>query len=249
MKISMINTHTAIYDALSNDSVVLDLGASQGAFSKQLKRKVNCVIHQVEANPELYNKLIILDKTISYNLAISNSNSKVAFYISDHPSSSSLRSDKKTNYTSKINIQCRSLQTFVKENKIQNIDLLKIDVEGAEIDILLAVDEILMDRISQISVEFHEKQFDTIKEIPKINAVINQLKSYGMFVINFTKPHYSDVLIVNLNHIPINIFKRFILILYFEYILASYRILIIHYNRSKKRIVNRFKYIFHIENK
>lgn len=245
----MINTHSAIYDALSENSVVVDLGASQGAFSKQLKRKVNCFLHQIEANPELYNKLTILDKTISYNLAISNSNSEVTFYISDHPSSSSLRSDKKTNFSSKINIQCRSLKTFVEENKIQNIDLLKIDVEGAEIDILMSIDKMLMDKISQISVEFHEKQFDTIKEIPKINAVINQLKSYGMFVINFTKPHYTDVLIVNLNHISINILKRFILIIYFEYIMASYRILIIYYNRSKKRIVNRLKYIFHIENK
>ena len=62
----MINTHSAIYDALSENSVVVDLGASKGAFSTQLKKKVNCFLHQVEANPELYKKLLILDKTISY---------------------------------------------------------------------------------------------------------------------------------------------------------------------------------------
>ena len=131
----MINTHSAIYDALSENSVVVDLGASQGAFSKQLKRKVNCFLHQIEANPELYNKLTILDKTISYNLAISNSNTEVPFYISDHPSSSSLRSDKKTNFSSKINIQCRSLKTFVEENKIQNIEIIDDDNHHSNINL------------------------------------------------------------------------------------------------------------------
>ena len=53
----------------------------------------------------------------------------------------------------------------LEENKIQNIDLLKIDVEGAEIDILMSIDKMLMDKISQISVEFQEKQFDTEKYI------------------------------------------------------------------------------------
>lgn len=244
----MINTHSAIYDALSEDSVVVDLGASQGAFSTQLKKKVNCFLHQVEANPELYKKLQVMDKTISYNLAISNSDSEVAFYVADHPSSSSLRSEKKSNFSHEISIQCRSLITFVKENKIQNIDLLKIDVEGAEIDILMSIDKMLMDKISQISVEFHEKQFDTLKEISRINAVIKQMKSYGMFVINFTKPRYANILIVNLNHLSINMLKRSILILYFEYLLASYRILIIHLNRTKKRIVYRIKNIFNSGN-
>ena len=105
-----------------------------------------------------------------------------------------------------------------------------------------------MDKISQISVEFHEKQFDTLKEISRINAVIKQMKSYGMFVINFTKPRYANILIVNLNHLSINILKRSIIILYFEYLLASYRILIIHLNRTKKRIVYRIKNIFNSGN-
>ena len=51
---------------------------------------------------------------------------------------------------------------------MKNIDLLKVDVEGAEIDILMSIDKMFMDKISQISVEFHEKQFDTLKEISRI---------------------------------------------------------------------------------
>ena len=126
MKISKINTHSAIYDVLTDDSVVVDLGASQGAFSKQLKREVNCFLHQVEANPELYKKLQVMDKTISYNLAISNSDSEVTFYVADHPSSSSLRSEKKSNFSHEISIQCRSLITFVKENKNKILTLAQI---------------------------------------------------------------------------------------------------------------------------
>ena len=113
MRISIINTHSAIYDVLTDDSVVVDLGASQGAFSTQLKKQVNCFLHQIEANPELYKKLLILDKTISYNLAIGNLDSEVTFYISDNPSSSSLRGEKKCNFSSEISVQCRSLKTFV----------------------------------------------------------------------------------------------------------------------------------------
>ena len=236
MKISTIKAHSAIYDVLTDDSVVVDLGASEGVFSKQLKEKVNCVLHQVEANPELFKQLNKLDKTVSYNLAISNANSEATFYLSDNPSSSSLRHDKRINFINEISIKCQSLKTFVDENNIHNIDLLKMDIEGAEIDVLMSIDEILIDRISQMTVEFHEKQFITENEICRIKSVINKMRRYGMYCINFTKPRYTDVLFINLNHISLNIVKQLILILFFEIIVGSYRNAIIIYNRLKSRV-------------
>ena len=95
------------------------------------------------------------------------------------------------------------------------------------------------DKISQITVEFHDKQFDTEKEICRIKSVINHMKSQGMYCINFTKPRYSDVLFINLNHISINIVKRLFLIFLFEYLLASYRNTIIYFNRLKRRVFRR----------
>ena len=46
----MINTHSAIYNILIDDSAVVDLGASQGRLSGQLIKKVNCFLHQIEEN-------------------------------------------------------------------------------------------------------------------------------------------------------------------------------------------------------
>lgn len=79
----------------------------------------------------------------SYPLAISDKNDKIKFFAIDldknsNSGISSLRSHKfndKGDYM-EIEVDCMRMDTFLIENKIQEIDFLKIDVEGANYEVI-----------------------------------------------------------------------------------------------------------------
>lgn len=49
-----------------------------------------------------------------------------------------------------------TLAAFFDRHGIERVDLLKVDIEGAEIDVLMAVPPEMLTRIGQITIEFHD---------------------------------------------------------------------------------------------
>jgi phthiocerol/phenolphthiocerol synthesis type-I polyketide synthase E len=58
----------------------------------------------------------------------------------------------KTQRTAKL----RSMSSLIKEHSVQKIDLLKVDVEKAEWDVLMGIDEEDWPKIQQVVVEVHD---------------------------------------------------------------------------------------------
>ena len=54
--------------------------------------------------------------------------------------------------------ELRSLSSVLEEERIRRIDLLKIDVERAELDVLQGIDESDWPRIRQVAMEIHEEE-------------------------------------------------------------------------------------------
>ena len=69
------------------------------------------------------------------------------------------------NAVHKVSIQVMALSTFINENKIDTIDLLKMDCEGAEYDILFNLPENYFSRIKRMAMETHETQQYTTVEM------------------------------------------------------------------------------------
>lgn len=143
----------------SKKPIIFDVGCFVGNFSRNLKKKLNLKnknFYLFDANPNLkikdfkYNNLVFSDK-------ISNKN----FYLNEFfPSSgSSLKEDTKNdlkwNYTRKLitlsqnkgfkilKVKTNTIDNFCKKNKIIKIDILKIDVEGSELEVLKGSKKIL----------------------------------------------------------------------------------------------------------
>ena len=57
-----------------------------------------------------------------------------------------------------IKAQVATLGHMLKRNKIARVDLLKIDVEGAELDVLLGLDAETWPRVQQVVMETHNRQ-------------------------------------------------------------------------------------------
>ena len=168
---------------------------------KKLGIKSNFFLFDPNPNVKNYLKLILENTQIKYfNLALDNSNSKKKFYFNTffEASGSSLstviRDDKKWKSTrkifmqifqpfkkigdfSEINVQTQTLDDFCLDEKIENIDVLKMDTEGSELNILKGAIKLLSE--NKINVIYTEIS-DTKKNfIEKEKYIINFLNSYG----------------------------------------------------------------------
>jgi amino acid adenylation domain-containing protein/FkbM family methyltransferase len=66
----------------------------------------------------------------------------------------------------------KSLSSVILENKIEIIDLLKIDVEKGELDVLTGIEENDWEKIRQVVIEVHNVD-------GRLEGIISQLKNYG----------------------------------------------------------------------
>jgi len=183
----------------SKKPIIFDVGCFLGNFSRNLKKKLNLSnknFYLFDANPNLkikdfkYNNLVFSDK-------ISNKN----FYLNEFfPSSgSSLKEDAKNdlkwNYTRKLitlspnkgfkilKVKTNTIDNFCKKNKIIKIDILKIDVDGSELEVLKGSKKIL-NKTHQIQLEIFQNKKNFIKIEKKITKF---LKKYDFYKIREKK--------------------------------------------------------------
>ena len=111
-----------------------------------------------------------------FHAAISKATEQVTLYIdkNNQIGNSIFRTDETTESEK---VDSFSLGDFVKNNKIEKIDFLKIDCEGAEFEILLNLDHQILQKIDKIVSEIHPKI-----ENFKIEDVKEFLTSHGFDV-------------------------------------------------------------------
>lgn len=168
---------------------------------QKLGLKSSFFLFDPNPNVKNYLKLILKKEKIKYfNLAIDNSNSEKKFYLNNffEPSGSSLntiaKNDKKWNLTrrmvmqllqpfkkignfSEIEVKTQTLDNFCLSEKINFIDVLKIDSESNELNILKGAEKLLLqNKIYLIYTEISEskKEFDK-----KENTVFNFLNRHN----------------------------------------------------------------------
>lgn len=200
MKISNICDHTFLENLISNNSCIVDCGVNHGEFSTQISKKWSCKIHGLEPDPRLFKNLPKINNCQFHQLALSDTEGSMKFNLGESMCSSLLFREEENSQT--VESQTISLPRFCEINRIDKIDLLKLDIEGAEIQVLKSLKgEWIAKKIIQITVEFHEFLDQTM--IPEIEEIIEKLKSFGFYYLPFSRT-YGDVLFVNSNFIKLS---------------------------------------------
>jgi hypothetical protein len=88
---------------------------------------------------------------------------------------SSIFSDFSGLNTKKISVPAKSLSVIIEENKLDKIDLLKLDCEGSEYDIIYNTDRAVFLKIGMMVIEVH--QID--KEQNNLASLDHYLQSLG----------------------------------------------------------------------
>jgi FkbM family methyltransferase len=161
MKTIVIKEHTLIEDLLNNKPLnIIDMGACLGEFSSGINDKflINKSI-LIEANPTNFNKLPKKENFICLNKAVYiESDNKIKFKEDvTSPYNGSVLLDYFSNTAKEYIIDTISLKDLIKAINVEDeIDILKIDIEGCEYAVLenASDDELL--KFKQITVEFHD---------------------------------------------------------------------------------------------
>lgn len=192
--------------------IIFDVGANIGSYSKEiLCNKVSVKkIYAFEPHSATYKKLQknAIDKLIQpVNLGLSDQIGTATLYDRDNSGGSSHASLSKTIFsdvhhviTESTQINLTTVDDFCKVNQIDCIDLLKIDVEGFEINVLRGANEMLKNgSVRLIQFEFTQLNsslgvfFKDFYELLDINYDIYRLLPHGVEPIKIYNPTYHEI--------------------------------------------------------
>lgn len=190
-----VSGHTLYLLDLGEGRIVLDLGAHLGRFSNELAARYRCRCHAVEASPELHDEMPVTEGVTKYHYAISSHNGTRDLQVALNPEASSIVGVGSSESQRVVPVPAIDLQTFVSEHDLDRIDILKLDIEGAEIEVLDATPDRLLRSIRQISIEFHD--FNGVVPRGEVRRIAQRLKGLGFACFRFPPWRYVDTLFVN----------------------------------------------------
>ena len=150
---------------LNAESIVFDLGGYKGDFAADIYDKFQCRVYLYEPVERFYLECVQRfqnnPKITCLNYGLSNETG--SFFISDEDNGSSLIKNNAVSQCEKVFVKSFSQELI--DLEIDRIDLLKINVEGAEFPILKHVlEKNLTAKVDHFQIQFHSFFPDAISE-------------------------------------------------------------------------------------
>ena len=159
---------------LNSNSVVFDVGGYYGTWSTDIFLKYGCNIHIFEPVQQhinnIYAKFSKNDKIIINPYGLSNRNTCASISQDGVASSFFAKNDANTETAELVDIK-----QYMKENHINFIDLIKINIEGGEYDLLeYIIASKMTEKFGNIQVQFHNIFDGAEARMKKIQKALSQ---------------------------------------------------------------------------
>jgi len=210
--VGRVEGHSFIQGVLDAQSVVIDLGINQANFARDMHDLTGCRVLGVEAVPDLAAKAPVHDWLTVENVAIASADGTVTMHL-NQTGDATLRPDLSEADVTTVEVRATTLENFLAAHDVARVDLLKIDIEGAEFELFDTASNAVLERLAQITIEFHD--FKNAALTPHVDRIKSRMRGLGFHCLTFSGNN-SDVLFVNRRHIAIGAIAR-------AYMLALYK--------------------------
>jgi FkbM family methyltransferase len=194
------------FEPSTKEPVIIDCGANIGMSILYFKKLFpNSKILAFEANPHAYKllEMNMLQNKIKnvelQNIALYDKETEISFYIGDNIGSlvGSIKAER--GGESELKIEAKKLSSYLKN--IETVDLIKMDVEGAELNILSDLfDSSTINKAKEYIIEYHHnmneeksilssflQKFETNGFNYNIKANFREINSFQDIIIHFYK--------------------------------------------------------------
>lgn len=205
--------------AIDGELVVFDVGANIGNYAKKVVAIANKVhLHCFEPFAESFQMLQTNSNnySITFNqLALSDVNGVKEFHLNSFSETNSLLKSVRTGLQSLdngmqekavITVSTKTIDSYCEENNIHKIDVLKIDVQGAELLVLKGASEMLeQNKIRLIRVEtIFEKLYEDQSDFSDVFTFLQNKKyhfqGFGDTIYINKKLMWADAFFIQTSH-------------------------------------------------
>ncbi len=147
---------------------IVDIGAHKGFFTTYAAR--NCPQSQIYSFEPIKSSFESLSKNVIsnnlngrvkvFNLGVAGTAGEKEINLSSSSTDNSFYTEIGSIMTGTQTIVCTTLAGIIYNNKLDKIDLLKLDCEGAEFEILMSSSKEVLDKLSEIRMEYHNINSD-----------------------------------------------------------------------------------------
>jgi len=115
-----------------------------------------------------------------------------------------------------IDVEAVTLEDALSMDPGRRIEIIKMDIEGEEVPVLLEAPPELFRRVVQLTVEFHD--FLDPSLTPAIRRIRSRFKELGFVSICFSRRFHGDVLFVNRRLVTLGPLQLFWLVARYKYL-------------------------------
>jgi FkbM family methyltransferase len=167
--------HSYFTDLISENPILLDLGSCLGTFTKHfIGNYPNAKVILVEPSKSNFGRIDINDERVT-KIFGALSNKKETLTFKEDPNSEQNGSLLFDYFKDAIEYQVDTYTLDELCKDFETIDLVKMDIEGAEWNSLMETSEETLSKIKQITVEFHDFLNPSLRENSEkcVNRLIN----------------------------------------------------------------------------
>lgn len=198
MSITNVATHTILPDIISRGSTVIDCGANIGLFSLEMIRRFGSICYAIEAAPDVFKRIPQLPNLHRFNFALCGRGGDVTLVVDDEDTTrSTVQENVRELHRKNVVVQGRNLQEFLhSELPHHNFDVVKMDIEGAEIEVLASLDDNLIKQVGQWTIEFHDEL--GLSSRSSVLNCIKRIADLGFYELFWSRRrNTADVLLVS----------------------------------------------------
>jgi len=194
LEVVTVRDHSFLSGPLCAESLVLDLGANRGEFSAGMIAHFGCRVAAAEPLEELIAQIPEHRLLTVLPVAVGGSNGSIAISVFPDRCASVCGPVAAQELCTVREIPMVTLKEFRSRVHASQVDLMKLDIEGAEIALFNGSTDGELLEIGQITAEFHDFLYRAQREPAR--EILARMQSLGFRIVRFSFDN-TNVLFVN----------------------------------------------------